>query len=119
MLLVRLQIGKIERVVKRMINQKIIQDIDERIKNLKAKKKRVEENLKTQNSKLISNIFETCNANTLPPEILAGALKEAVEHFQQNNEILNTWKREGTDLLNNIGGKKIKASFRKTNKADH
>ena len=113
-----------------MIVQENFQEIDAKIKALHAKKKKMVETRKVQLSNFLTLLLEISGANVLPKEILAGALIDAAEKFQnknsnsnlkesqQQNEILKTWQEKGTELLSQLRGKKSKKTFRQSDKKD-
>ena len=113
-----------------MIDQERLQEIDAKIKTFQAKKKKMIEARKVQVSNFLTLLLDISGANALPKEILAGALIEAAEKFQnknsnsnqkesqQQNEILKTWQEKGTELLSQLRGKKSKHTFRQSDKKD-
>ena len=114
----------------KMIVQENFKEIDAKIKVLQAKKKKMVETRKVQLSNFLTLLLEISGANVLPKEILAGALIDAAEKFQnknsnsnlkesqQQNEILKTWQEKGTELLSQLRGKKSKKTFRQSDKKD-
>ena len=114
----------------KMIVQENFQEIDAKIKVLQAKKKKMVETRKVQLSNFLTLLLDISGANVLPQEILAGALIDAAEKFQnknlnsnqkesqQQNEILKTWQEKGAELLSQLRGKKSKNTFRQFDKKD-
>ena len=114
----------------KMIVQENFKEIDAKIKVLQAKKKKMVETRKVQLSNFLTLLLDVSCANALPKEILAGALIEAAEKFQnknsnsnqkesqQQNELLKTWQEKGTELLSQLRGKKSKNTFRQFDKKD-
>lgn len=85
-----------------MLKNLRIENIDDKINKLQARKKKLEDN-KTR--KLIK-ILNRRGLNTMPPEILAGALLEAVKAYEKNDSRVSTWKSEGLKVLKPGRGKK-------------
>jgi hypothetical protein len=114
----------------KMIVQENFKEIDAKIKVLQAKKKKMVETRKVQLSNFLIQVLDISGANVLPQEILAGALLDAAEKFQnknsnsnqkesqQQNELLKTWQEKGTELLSQLRGKKSKNTFRQFDKKD-
>ena len=114
----------------KMIVQENFKEIDAKIKVLQAKKKKMVETRKVQLSNFLTLLLDISGANVLPQEILAGALIDAAEKFQnknsnpnqkesqQQNETLKTWQEKGTELLSQLRGKKSKNTFRQSDKKD-
>ena len=74
-----------------MNNQEKLKDIDKKIKDLQEKRKQLEH----RNLNELDKIIKKIKAEILPPEILAGAISEAVEAFKQKKEILKQWEEKG------------------------
>jgi hypothetical protein len=69
--------------------------IDDKIKALQTKKKKLEEK---QNVALV-NIIKRLGVHNLPEEIVVGALIETSEAFEHNKPILSVWRDKGRRFL--------------------
>jgi hypothetical protein len=85
-----------------MATSEKIKDIDSRIQKLASRKKKLEDKRKTQ----ISTIITRCGANTLPDDILAGAILDAVRAYAVNDSRINSWKNEGIKITKPGRGRK-------------
>jgi hypothetical protein len=79
-----------------------IKDLDNKINKLQARKKRLEGKRISQ----LTKILNRCGANTIPDEILAGAVLEIVEAYKQNDTRVSAWKSDGLKILSPGRGKK-------------
>ena len=89
-----------------------IQSIDDKIKALQEAKKKLESEKLTETLKLMKK----SGADTLPPEILAGAISDAVEAYTKKKDIVKTWQVKGQTILDKTKKNKGKKedSFRQS-----
>ena len=69
--------------------------IDEQIKALQEKKKKLEERSLLDLAKVIKKL----GADSVPVDVFVGALLETVEAFQQKKDIVKKWQAKGKDFL--------------------
>ncbi|NBT86084.1 MAG: hypothetical protein EBT45_06270 [Alphaproteobacteria bacterium] len=96
-----------------MIRKDKVSEIDLQIKALQEKKKKLEEKQSIQ----LAQVIKKTGASTLPPELLIGALLDAVKAFEDNKDITKKWQQAGKEFLNSDkgeGGKKSISSFRQS-----
>jgi hypothetical protein len=74
-----------------------IKNLDDKINHLQTRKKKLEGKRTSQLTKVL---------NTMPDEILAGAVFEAVKAYKQNDSRVSTWKSEGLKILKPGRGRK-------------
>ncbi len=74
---------------------KSLNAIERQISKLQAKKKKIKE----RESKKLAAIIFKCGAANLSPEILAGALLEAVQAHNDNDSKISIWQKEGQKVL--------------------
>lgn len=79
-----------------------IKDIEEQINSLQSRKRKLEDRRKEQ----ITTILSRCGANSVPDDILAGAILDAVKAFTHNDPRLPQWQQTGTKILKPGRGKK-------------
>ena len=65
-----------------------IENLDDKINQLQARKKKLEGKRTIQ----LTKILNRCGANTMPDEILAGAVLEATKAYKQNDARVSSWK---------------------------
>ncbi|MBX9787117.1 MAG: hypothetical protein K2Y08_07250 [Alphaproteobacteria bacterium] len=85
-----------------MIKNIRIERLDGKINQLQTRKKKLEGKRISQ----LTKVLNRCGANTMPDEILAGAVLEAVKAYNQNDARVSTWKSEGLKILKPGRGKK-------------
>lgn len=83
-----------------------ILDIDYQINKLQVRKKRLEEKRKLQMSAIISR----CGASTLPDDVLAGAILDAVKAYTTKDHRLSSWKEEGQRIVRPGRGRRKNAA---------
>ncbi|NBT85846.1 MAG: hypothetical protein EBT45_05045 [Alphaproteobacteria bacterium] len=69
--------------------------LDEQIKTLQEKKRKLEEKSLQDLAKIIKKL----GADSLSPEIIIGSLFEAVEAFHQKKDITKKWQAKGKEIL--------------------
>ena len=69
--------------------------IDEQIKALQEKKKKLEEKKFLDLAKVIKKL----GADFLPVDILVGSIFETIEAFNQKKDIVKKWQSKGKELL--------------------
>lgn len=69
--------------------------IDEQIKALQEKKKKLEEKSLLNLVKVIKKL----GADSLPVDILVGSIFETIEAFNQKKDITKKWQAKGKDFL--------------------
>ena len=62
--------------------------------------------LEDKKARNLIKILNRCGVNTIPHEILAGAVLEAVKAYEKNDSRVSTWKSEGLKVLKPGRGKK-------------
>lgn len=85
-----------------MIKNVRIKNLDDKINHLQIRKKKLEGKRTSQ----LTKVLNRCGANTMPDEILAGAVFEAVKAYKQNDSRVFTWKSEGLKILKPGRGRK-------------
>ena len=85
-----------------MLKNLRIENIDDKINKLQARKKKLED----KKTRKLIRILNRCGVNTITHEILAGALLEAVKAYEKNDSRVSTWKSEGLKVLKPGRGKK-------------
>lgn len=85
-----------------MVKNVRIERLDGKINQLQARKKKLEGKRINQ----LTKVLNRCGANTMPDEILAGAILEAVTAYKQNDARVFTWKSDGIKILKPGRGKK-------------
>jgi len=69
--------------------------IDEQIKALQEKKKKLEE----KNLLDLAKVIKKLGADSLSVDVLVGSFLETVEAFQQKKDIVKKWQSKGKDFL--------------------
>ena len=77
------------------VNTSKLVSIDEQIKALQEKKKKLEEKKFLDLAKVIKKL----GADSLPVDILVGSLFETMEAFNQKKDITKKWQAKGKELL--------------------
>lgn len=77
------------------VNTSKLVSIDEQIKALQEKKKKLEEKKFLDLAKVIKKL----GADSLPIDILVGSIFETMEAFNQKKEITKKWQAKGKELL--------------------
>ena len=94
-----------------MNNTSKLVSLEEQIKALQEKKKKLEE----KSLQDLAKVFKKLGADSLSPEILIGSLFETVEAFHQKKDVTKKWQARGKEILEankkGKGGKPSK-SFR-------
>lgn len=85
-----------------MVASNRIKDIDAQINFLQSRKKKLEDRRKDQ----LSTIMSRCHATTLPDEVLAGAILDAVRAYNSKDPCLSKWQQEGVKILKPGRGKR-------------
>lgn len=89
--------------------------LEEQIKALQEKKKKLEE----KSLQDLAKVLKKLGADSLHPEILIGSLFEAVEAFHQKKDVTKKWQAKGKEILEaNKKGKGVitSNSFRASDK---
>jgi len=69
--------------------------LEEQIKALQEKKRKLEE----KSLQDLAKVFKKLGADSLPPEILIGSIFETVEAFHQKKEGVKKWQAKGNEIL--------------------
>ena len=78
-----------------MNNTSKLVSLEEQIKALQEKKKKLEE----KSLQDLAKVFKKLGADSLSPEILIGSLFETVEAFHQKKEGVKKWQAKGKEIL--------------------
>lgn len=81
-----------------------LKSLETKIIKLQSKKKKIEDKSKDQ----LIKIIHRCNANNVPNEILAGAIWDATQAFEEKGERVTKLKDIGNKLLNPGRGRRPK-----------
>lgn len=85
-----------------MAPSKRIKDIEAQINSLQSRKRKLEDRRKEQ----ITTILSRCGANSVPDDVLAGAILDVVKAFTHNDPRITQWQQTGTKILKPGRGKK-------------
>ena len=78
-----------------MNNTSKLVSLEEQIKALQEKKKKLEE----KSLQDLAKVFKKLGAYSLSPEILIGSLFETVEAFHQKKDVTKKWQAKGKEIL--------------------
>lgn len=78
-----------------MNQDKKLQNIEQMIKELQLKKKRIEE----RRVEKVVKILTRCGIQDMPDEVLAGAIYDAVEAFKNDAASVRQWREDGARIL--------------------
>ena len=98
-----------------MNNTSKLVSLEEQIKALQEKKKKLEE----KSLQDLARVFKKLGADSLSPEVLIGSIFETVEAFHQKKDVTKKWQSKGKEILEankKSKGGKSSNSFRASDK---
>ena len=81
-----------------------LKSLESKIIKLQSKKKKIEDKSKDQ----LIKIIQRCNATNVPNEVIAGAIWDATQAFEEKGERVTKLKDIGNKLLNPGRGRRPK-----------